>query len=286
MKRSIAFSLIVALLVLQGAIASSSSSYSKMDSHLVERLQQQQQQQQQQELGSPGKTFNVFVVPKAVDETELGDKVQGRLGELRSRLESSSLDEIPRAQRRGIVHEIRSTVARFAQEGLLGFLGGLPLKKVESLWITNAIYVSGASREIVEVLAAREDVAMVYLDRPVASISPVRIAEAVDPAAAAAGEREEMLLEWGVTHIGADKAWNITRGEGVVVAIIDTGVRSDKGTLLLLLSLVSVSLVLAGRRTRRSLTAIGDSWELVALTMTTTGLIQRVCPSTLAPFQK
>jgi len=239
MKRSIAFSLIVALLVLQGAIASSSSSYSKMDSHLVERLQQQQQQQQQQELGSPGKTFNVFVVPKAVDETELGDKVQGRLGELRSRLESSSLDEIPRAQRRGIVHEIRSTVARFAQEGLLGFLGGLPLKKVESLWITNAIYVSGASREIVEVLAAREDVAMVYLDRPVASISPVRIAEAVDPAAAAAGEREEMLLEWGVTHIGADKAWNITRGEGVVVAIIDTGVRSDKGTLLLLLSLSS-----------------------------------------------
>ncbi|MEV5766724.1 S8 family serine peptidase [Micromonospora sp. NPDC052213] len=40
--------------------------------------------------------------------------------------------------------------------------------------------------------------------------------------------------EWGVTKIGADKVWNEhhTRGEGVVVASLDTGVQFDHPALV------------------------------------------------------
>ena len=38
---------------------------------------------------------------------------------------------------------------------------------------------------------------------------------------------ETRMVEWGIAHIEAEKAWNITRGEGIVVGIIDTGVRSS-----------------------------------------------------------
>jgi uncharacterized repeat protein (TIGR01451 family) len=93
-------------------------------------------------------------------------------------------------------------------------------------WAVNAIYVRGGSRAVVEGVAALEGVAQVRLPRTYRLHEPVE--EALDvrlPSAPSA-------LEWGVGIIQAPQVWaEYTRGEGVVVANIDTGVRYTHNAL-------------------------------------------------------
>ncbi|SEF11095.1 S8 family serine peptidase [Jiangella alba] len=96
--------------------------------------------------------------------------------------------------------------------------------RYESFWITNTIIVEGASEQLATVAAADGAVTgvrepdTVALEEPVAA-APVRTAAATG-------------VEWGVANIRADQVWEQTRGEGVVVASIDSGAQFDHPALV------------------------------------------------------
>ncbi|MFI6422761.1 S8 family serine peptidase [Streptomyces sp. NPDC050842] len=93
----------------------------------------------------------------------------------------------------------------------------------ESYWIANAVKVTG-DKALVERLAARTDVASLRQERHYAL-------DTVEQASATA--EETVTPEWGVEDIGADQVWSRydNRGEGIVVANIDSGVQYDHPVL-------------------------------------------------------
>ncbi|WP_432102334.1 S8 family serine peptidase [Streptomyces sp. bgisy091] len=93
----------------------------------------------------------------------------------------------------------------------------------ESFWISNSLKVTG-DKALAEKIAARDEVAAIEPDTQVEVPEPLP-GEAVP---------SEGGVEWNVDRIGAPQVWNDlgVRGEGIVVANIDTGVDYQHPTLL------------------------------------------------------
>ncbi|GLE03378.1 hypothetical protein PINS_up012280 [Pythium insidiosum] len=97
--------------------------------------------------------------------------------------------------------------------------------EVTPFWIAPIVSVKGATAQLVEQLAAlpnvesiRED-EWIQLDRPIVENQ---------------GARPEAVMgqEWGVQRIGAPKVWaDGTTGQGIVVGVIDSGVRATHEVL-------------------------------------------------------
>jgi subtilisin family serine protease len=120
------------------------------------------------------------------------------------------------------VYEQLTTTATTSQAPLQVFLksrGAL----FRPFWITNALQVT-ADKATLDEVARRPDVAKIVPDR-VYLLPPVR-----------AGVTQNRILstEWGIDNIRAPEAWAAfhTRGEGIVVANIDTGVQFDHPALV------------------------------------------------------
>ncbi|WP_199521344.1 S8 family serine peptidase [Jiangella anatolica] len=96
----------------------------------------------------------------------------------------------------------------------------------EAHWITNAILVQDGSRALAEQLAALDGVEQIRAPRT------YELPEPVD--AKPSGGMSTNALEWGVANINADDVWSQfgTRGEGIVVANIDSGVDYDHPALV------------------------------------------------------
>ncbi|WP_309234267.1 S8 family serine peptidase [Streptomyces lunaelactis] len=94
--------------------------------------------------------------------------------------------------------------------------------RYESFWITNTLKVT-AGKALAEKIAARADVAALEADDPITIPDPLP------------GKNEERLdaVEWNVDRVNAPKVWSErgVRGEGVVVASIDSGVQFDHPAL-------------------------------------------------------
>ncbi|WP_246002324.1 S8 family serine peptidase [Allorhizocola rhizosphaerae] len=90
-------------------------------------------------------------------------------------------------------------------------------------WISNRIKVTGASK-LVDIIAARPEVAKIEEDKSIKLPEPKK-----EPT----GIPSINGVEWGVDRIGAPRVWNElgTRGEGIVVANIDTGAQFDHPAL-------------------------------------------------------
>jgi subtilisin family serine protease len=128
---------------------------------------------------------------------------------------------LTRAQRRQGVKNILSDVHRVAQKNVLAALRsakGITDDAVHPFWITNQIFVRNASPEVVEMLANLPDVELITPNEVKASITPV---EEKKPADISTSDN----LEWSLDLIDIPSAWAVTKGEGVVVANIDSGVR-------------------------------------------------------------
>ncbi|MFG1765722.1 S8 family serine peptidase [Micromonospora parva] len=91
-------------------------------------------------------------------------------------------------------------------------------------WIANIIEVTG-DLELVTELAGRVDVARIT------AIGGTTLAEPVRTAGAAADDPQ---LPWNLTSLAADKVWREygTRGEGIVVGSVDSGVQYDHPALV------------------------------------------------------
>lgn len=94
--------------------------------------------------------------------------------------------------------------------------------KVRPFWIVNALRVE-ADQATIDAIAHRADVAQVMPDRTY-SIPPI------EKGAVTQGINS---VEWGLTNIRAPEVWSTfgVKGEGIVVASIDTGVQFDHPAL-------------------------------------------------------
>jgi hypothetical protein len=86
----------------------------------------------------------------------------------------------------------------------------------ESIWIVNALLVRNGDQAILDLARARPEVAEIAATRTYELPEPID-----DPDRA-----RIQAIEWGVANVKADQVWSQfgVRGEGVVVANIDTGV--------------------------------------------------------------
>ncbi|NUR89917.1 MAG: S8 family serine peptidase [Nonomuraea sp.] len=117
---------------------------------------------------------------------------------------------------------LRATAER-SQRGLRAFLRGSKAL-FTPYWLVNSVLVRGASPDLVKRLAERPDVARV---RPAGTVSIPKPDRTVKAVAQADG------VEWGVDGVGAPRVWSQygTKGEGIVVATIDSGVQYDHPAL-------------------------------------------------------
>ncbi|HEY0734656.1 MAG TPA: S8 family serine peptidase [Herpetosiphonaceae bacterium] len=120
-----------------------------------------------------------------------------------------------------VVNELKATAEK-SQKGLRSLLKGKN-KKFEAFWIANAIKVTADTATIKE-LAARPEVAEILNDEPMQ----------LPPAQPGEEEARIQAIEWGISRIRADQVWSTfnVRGEGIVVANIDTGVLHTHPTLV------------------------------------------------------
>ncbi|WP_191841428.1 S8 family serine peptidase [Catellatospora chokoriensis] len=127
------------------------------------------------------------------------------------------------AERAGYVFRQLGLTASRSQQPLADYLRGHDAR-FEQFWLTNAVIVSDADAPLVQALAARSDIARIR------ESGTVKLQQAQPaPRAAAVGG-----VEWGVDRIRAPEVWSQfgTRGEGIVVANIDTGVQFDHPALV------------------------------------------------------
>ncbi|MDP1805134.1 MAG: hypothetical protein Q8K72_08220, partial [Acidimicrobiales bacterium] len=119
-----------------------------------------------------------------------------------------------------VVDELQRT-ARNSQAGVAGLLAGRRIP-FESYWVANAVKVSGP-KSLMRQLANRPEVERVEADRTFDLPEPT---PAADPAPAA--------VEWNIDAINARAVWDdlSVRGEGMVVANLDTGVQFDHPALV------------------------------------------------------
>lgn len=120
------------------------------------------------------------------------------------------------------VYERATEVAARSQADLQRFLRARRVS-FQSFWIVNAIRVSGDT-SLVQELARRPDVERIVEDR----VYNLPTAESQQ------ADLSILAVEWGIDRIGAPLVWSNfnVRGEGVVVANIDSGVRYDHPALI------------------------------------------------------
>ncbi len=119
------------------------------------------------------------------------------------------------------VYRAEQANAGNSQAGLRGLLSahGAPFT---GYWIANTVRVTGDAA-LLDVIAARSEVSSVLPDTPVTLPATVT----GSPQATVDG------VEWNVDRVGAPRVWNElgVRGDGIVVASIDTGVQYDHPAL-------------------------------------------------------
>ncbi len=123
-------------------------------------------------------------------------------------------DRLARAQ---FVAQALQAVANRSQAGVRGYLQG---RKVAftAFWIENRIFVREGTLELARALAQRPEVV---------AILPEVVYKIPQPEAAAI-----QAVEWNIAKIRADQVWPMTRGNGIVVANIDTGVQYNHPALV------------------------------------------------------
>jgi subtilisin family serine protease len=116
-----------------------------------------------------------------------------------------------------LVYEAKKDKARSSQAGLRKLLDAQDADYT-SFWIVNAVKVTAGPKLAEEIAKLPE----------VEAIEPIRTLELPKPDPSKAEARVD-AVEWNIDRVGAPRVWEElgNRGEGIVVANIDTGVQFD-----------------------------------------------------------
>jgi len=129
--------------------------------------------------------------------------------------------------RREHVVSVLKDFAAFSQQGVVAELNQLQrantVEKVTTYWIANIINCYATS-EAIKALEGRSDIAGIDYDEYRVMIDPNENRNAI----AMEGNPGNREITWNVLKINADDVWALGfNGEGVIVAVIDTGVNYD-----------------------------------------------------------
>jgi subtilisin family serine protease len=126
-----------------------------------------------------------------------------------------------KAQRSAEVRRLKMDTAATSQAGVRQLLDSAGAD-YKTFWISNRIKVTGDAK-LVDILAARPEVASIEELKTYTLPTPV-VETTTGPNA----------VEWGIDRINAPQVWSQfnARGEGIVVANIDTGVQFDHPALV------------------------------------------------------
>lgn len=133
------------------------------------------------------------------------------------------------AARGQVVVDRLKEVAVRTQAPILRRLAGLPGVEVVPFWVVNTIRVTISTRpalaeQVINELAARDDVTSIRAEEQWQIPTPLP----------GTSEPTVQAVEWGVNRVHAPDVWSQfgTRGEGIVVASIDTGVQFNHPALV------------------------------------------------------
>jgi subtilisin family serine protease len=143
---------------------------------------------------------------------------------LRDKADLSPAFNIRKDKDRGdFVYKTLKSVADQSQAGLRAFLATTGVKYFP-FWIANTIQVRDAGTALLNQIAARPEVEKIVADRsyPLPPVMP------------GAEEKKVNTTEWGLDNIQAPQVWSSfnVRGEGIVVANVDTGFQFDHPALV------------------------------------------------------
>jgi subtilisin family serine protease len=126
-------------------------------------------------------------------------------------------------QRAAFVHQRLTQAAQQSQGGLRALLDAKGVR-YQSFWIVNAVEVSSADAALVKEVAARDDVARVAARQTYKLIEPTKGKAEAKVDAEVDGAIQ--AVEWNIDRVRAPEVWSTfnDRGEGIVVASIDSGV--------------------------------------------------------------
>ncbi|WP_084557964.1 S8 family serine peptidase [Hamadaea tsunoensis] len=164
---------------------------------------------------------------KATVSTELTAKLAAGgstqfLVYLRDRADLSAAKSLPATQKAERVYlDLKSTADR-SQASVKAFLDERKVS-YKAYFIANVLSVTG-DQSLVDALAARGDVLR---------IDPVRVHKLEEPTQGTAQATVD-AVEWGIANIKAPDVWSTygDRGEGIVVASVDSGVQFDHPALV------------------------------------------------------
>jgi len=124
------------------------------------------------------------------------------------------------ARGRFVVQALQATADR-SQAGVRGYLRGRGVD-FTPFWVENKIYVRQGTLELARALARRPEV-VALLPEIIYTIPPPQVSAGGGTTA----------IEWNISRIGANLVWTTygTKGAGLVVANIDTGVQYDHSAL-------------------------------------------------------
>jgi subtilisin family serine protease len=143
---------------------------------------------------------------------------------LKDKADLSSAFNIKKDRERGeFVYRSLKTVADQSQAGLRAYLATTGVKYFP-FWIANTIQVRDAGTTLLKSLASRPDVDRIVADRSYPLPKPTP----------GVGGNSPNTTEWGLDNIQAPQVWaNFgVRGEGIVVANVDTGFQYDHPALV------------------------------------------------------
>jgi subtilisin family serine protease len=133
---------------------------------------------------------------------------------------SSAAAKATKADKGAEVRRLKMDTAASSQAGVRQLLDSAGAD-YKPFWISNRILVTGAPK-LLDLLAARAEVATIEAQRSIDIPQPT-----VEPASAPSA------VEWGIANIQANSVWSEfgVRGEGIVIANIDTGVQFNHPAL-------------------------------------------------------
>jgi len=162
----------------------------------------------------PGQRVSVLIFLN--DQVDL-NRIEGDLASMHA----------PRGERHELVVRNLQDKAATTQRNLKAYLDNLNIQgavgNYRAFWIANAVEASLTKNQI-EAVAGRSDVARVYYNYEIEAVEPVEMAaDATDIGAA---------VENGIAAVRAPEVWALGyTGEGILVANIDTGVEGDHPAL-------------------------------------------------------